>query len=50
REPFDTVRLLLDRGAAIDGRQASGHSALDEALTRGEQQLIDLLTIRGATS
>jgi ankyrin repeat protein len=49
REPFDMVRLLLDRGADIDGTQTSGHTALDEARARGEQQLIDLLTVRGAT-
>jgi ankyrin repeat protein len=48
REPFDIVRLLLDRGADIDGTQTSGHTALDEARIRGEQQLIDLLTTRGA--
>ena len=49
REPFDQVRQLLDWGADIDGRQTSGHTALDEARIRGEQQLIDLLTVRGAT-
>ena len=42
--PFDHVRILLARGADVDGRQASGHTALDEARIRDDQQLIDLLT------
>jgi ankyrin repeat protein len=49
REPFDQVRQLLDWGADVDGKQTSGHTALDEARIRGEQQLIDLLTVRGAS-
>jgi ankyrin repeat protein len=49
REPFDHVRQLIDWGADVNGRQSSGHTALDEARIRGEQQLIDLLTTRGAT-
>jgi ankyrin repeat protein len=47
--PFDNVRVLLARGAAVDGRQASGHTALDEARIREDQALIDLLTEHGAT-
>jgi ankyrin repeat protein len=46
--PLDSVRVLLDRGADVDGRQASGHTALDEAHVRNDQALIDLLVARGA--
>jgi ankyrin repeat protein len=50
QHPLDQVRVLLARGADVDGRQASGHSAFDEAKIRGDQPLIDLLTTRGATT
>lgn len=43
------IRVLLSRGADVDGRQASGHTALDEARLRHDQQLIDLLQVHGAT-
>ena len=46
---FDHVVVLVTRGADINGRQASGHTALDEARLRNDQQLVDLLTVRGAT-
>jgi ankyrin repeat protein len=46
---FDHVRVLLARGADPDGRQASGHTAMDEAVIRGDQQLIDLLRVNGAS-
>jgi ankyrin repeat protein len=46
---FDHVRILLARGADVDGRQASGHTAFDEAKIRHDQPLIDLLATRGAT-
>ncbi len=46
---FDHIRVLLSRGADVDGRQASGHTAMDEARLRGDQQLIDLLRVNGAT-
>jgi hypothetical protein len=46
---FDHIRVLLARGADIDGRQASGHTALDEAKLNNDQPLIDLLTTRGAS-
>jgi ankyrin repeat protein len=46
---FDNVRQLLDWGADIDGQQSSGHTALDEARIRQLQELIDLLTVKGAT-
>ena len=42
--PLDHVRILLARGADVDGTQSSGHTALDEARIREDQQLIDLLT------
>ena len=48
--PFDHIRVLIARGADIDGRQASGHTALDEAKLNQDQELIDLLTANGATS
>ncbi len=48
--PFDNVRVLLARGADVDGRQASGHTALDEARIRGDQALVDLLLEAGATA
>jgi len=49
QHPFDHVRILLARGADVDGRQSSGHTALDEARINADQPLIDLLTTRGAT-
>lgn len=45
---FDHVRQLLDWGADVDGTQASGHSALDQARHLGNQELTDLLVTRGA--
>jgi ankyrin repeat protein len=48
QHPLDQVRILLARGADVDGRQASGHTAFDEAKIRQDQALIDLLTTRGA--
>jgi ankyrin repeat protein len=49
QHPVDHVRILLARGADVDGRQSSGHTALDEARIRDDQPLIDLLTTSGAT-
>jgi ankyrin repeat protein len=49
QHPFDHIVVLITRGADVNGRQASGHTALDEARIRNDQQLIDLLTVRGAT-
>lgn len=46
--PFDSVSLLLSRGAAVDGRQASGHTALDEARIRQDEPLVSLLESHGA--
>jgi ankyrin repeat protein len=46
--PYDNVRVLLARGADVDGCQASGHTALDEARRRGDQALVDLLIQGGA--
>ena len=48
--PFDNVRVLVARGADVDGRQSSGHTALDEARIREDQPLIDLLLQHGATA
>ena len=46
--PVEHLRLLLVRGADVDGRQASGHTALDEARTRELPELVDLLVRHGA--
>ena len=43
-----TVRALLDHGADPNGKQASGHTALDEAELNKADELIDLLVARGA--
>jgi ankyrin repeat protein len=48
--PFDHVRVLLARGADVDGRQKSGHTALDEAKIRQHQELIDLLRVVGGAT
>lgn len=42
------VGQLLDWGADVDGAQASGHTALDQARLSGNQGLVDLLVTRGA--
>ena len=47
--PFDNVRVLIARGADVDGRQSSGHTALDEARIREDQALVDLLLRAGAS-
>jgi uncharacterized protein len=47
--PIDSVRVLLEAGADPDGRQASGHSALDEAEIRGDAALAELLRAHGAS-
>ena len=47
--PFDTISLLLSRGADVDGRQASGHTALDEAIIRQDEPVANLLRSHGAT-
>ena len=44
-----TIRILLDHGADPNGKQASGHTALDEAELNKADELIDLLLSRGAT-
>ena len=43
QQPFDHVRILIARGADVDGRQTSGHTALDEARLRDDQPSVDLL-------
>lgn len=49
QHPFDHIRVLLARGADPDGQQSSGHTALDEAKIREDQETIDLLRVNGAT-
>jgi ankyrin repeat protein len=48
QHPIDHVRLLLARGADVDGRQSSGHTALDEAQIRDDQELVALLRAHDA--
>jgi hypothetical protein len=50
QQPFDNVRILLARGADVDGRQKSGHTALDEAKINQNQELIDLLRFVGGAT
>jgi len=47
--PFDTISLLIGRGVDVDGRQASGHTALDEAIIRQDDPVANLLRSHGAT-
>ena len=48
-EPVATVRALLAHGADPNGKQASGHTALDEARLNENAELIALLEAHGAT-
>lgn len=48
-DPVGHIRLLLAAGADPDGRQASGHTAMDEAVLRKDEALIALLREAGAT-
>jgi hypothetical protein len=51
RHPLDHVRVLIARGVDVEGRQTSGHTALDEATIRDDQELVDLLVqVGGATA
>jgi uncharacterized protein len=50
RHPFDHVRVLIARGVDVEGRQTSGHTALDEAKIRSDQPLIDLLVNVGGAA
>ena len=43
-----SVAALLAHGADVNGKQASGHSALDEARLNNDRKLIDLLLAHGA--
>lgn len=47
--PFDTISVLVARGVDVEGRQASGHTALDEAVIRGDEPVANLLRAHGAT-
>ncbi len=44
----DTVEMLLDAGADIDARSASGSTALYDAALRGDGAIVSLLVKRGA--
>ena len=44
----DTVEMLLDSGADIDARSASGSTALYEAALKGDGPIVSLLVNRGA--
>src|SRR5262245_58919823 len=48
-EAVATVRALLAHGADPNGKQASGHTALDEARLNKNAELIDLLERAGST-
>ena len=48
RGQADTVQMLLDAGATIDARFASGSTALYEAALKGDNQIVSLLVSRGA--
>lgn len=45
----ESIKLILDRGARIDTRDALGRTALDWALFQGESPVSALLRQRGAT-
>lgn len=44
----EVIRLLLDRGVAVDGRDRFGSTALHIATFRGDVEAIELLVSRGA--
>ena len=48
-QPAASAKVLLDAGADPDGRQASGHTALDEARLRSDRDLEAVLLAAGAT-
>ncbi len=45
---FDTVKLLLERGAKINTKNMAGETALDLARLRGNTPIVDLLLKNGA--
>ena len=45
---IDVVRLLLDRGADVDGTDGSGHTALTVAMSNGNLAIAQLLISHGA--
>jgi ankyrin repeat protein len=47
RHPVEHLRLLLEHGADPNGTQASGHTALDEARLRGDDEVVALLEAAG---
>ncbi len=46
----DTVQMLLENGAAIDARFASGSTALSDAALNGDNAIVSLLVSRGANA
>jgi lysophospholipase len=44
----ETVRYLLENGAAVHTRDRYGHSALDDAILFGRHDVIKLLVAMGA--
>ena len=44
----DTLQILLENGAAIDARFASGSTALSDAALKGDNAIVSLLVSRGA--
>ncbi|CAI7583397.1 unnamed protein product [Penicillium pancosmium] len=45
---YCTVKLLLDRGAAIDEKNDYGHTPLREAAATGQKSVVKFLLLRGA--
>jgi ankyrin repeat protein len=48
-EPAASAAVLLEAGADPDGRQSSGHTALDEARIRADEALEHVLLAAGAS-
>jgi len=48
RGHYDIAKLLLDKGADVDGGWASSSSPLSHAAYEGNRKLVDLLLARGA--
>ena len=46
--PLEEVKLLIDRGADVNAKSASGQTALDIAKLRGDTPIVDLLVRSGA--
>jgi ankyrin repeat protein len=45
---LDAVKFCLERGAALDAKDAKGYSALDGAAFRGDNEMVSYLVAQGA--